>query len=352
MISIPDISIPNVTQIAGLALVLRSIPLSNSAIPLPEWLDDNESIPFWVPLASQQGITKVMPVMPCADKYPLLFQSICQQLTQFKPIEWQGQHYEIGGVETQTDRLFVIQLSVSHLQPLPATLNRAMHGMCLQWFDNANPKLAEQLHQSSSSPFTISARPRNRQQVQIRITVLQPELLAPLLWGLCPHLGQEIFITEVACQVSPHIQILTSNSYEKLAQVPSQSQLELEFQTPTSFKQQNIIQPFPLPELVFGGLLRRWNTFAPAELKFDSPQETLRERAEWQGMIAAYDLKTKAIKMKVDEIGSIGWIRYEFPNPQQARIATILAHFAEFAGIGRKTAMGMGQVRLKKHSHS
>jgi CRISPR-associated endoribonuclease Cas6 len=341
MISTPDILIPNATQIAGLALVLRTVPPSNSAIPLPEWLDGNESIPFWIPLASQQGITKVMPVLPCADKYPQLFQSICQQLAQFKPIEWQGRHYEIGGVETQTDRLFVIQLSLSHLQPLPATLNRAMHGMCLQWFANADPKLAEQLHQSSSAPFTISARPRNRQQIQIRITLLQQELLAPLLWGLYSHLGQEIFITEVACQISPHVQILTSNSYEKLAQVPSQSRLELEFQTPTSFKQQNIIQPFPLPELVFGGLLRRWNTFAPEEIKFD--------RAEWQGMIAQYDLKTQSLKMKADEIGSIGWIKYEFPNPEQARIATILIHFAEYAGVGRKTAMGMGQTHLKSH---
>jgi CRISPR-associated endoribonuclease Cas6 len=91
---------------------------------------------------------------------------------------------------------------------------------------------------------------------------------------------------------------------------------------------------------VFGGLLRRWNTFAPEELRFD--------KTDWQGMIAQYDLKTQALKMKADEIGSIGWIRYEFPNPEQARIATILAHFAEFAGVGRKTAMGMGQVRLKR----
>jgi CRISPR-associated endoribonuclease Cas6 len=253
MISTPDILIPNATQIAGLALVLRPTPPSNSTIPLPEWLDGNESIPFWIPLASQQGITKVMPVLPSSNKYPLLFQSICQQLTKFKPIEWQGRYYEIGGVETQTDRLFVIQLSLSHLQPLPATLNRAMHGMCLQWFANADPKLAEQLHQSSSSPFTISGRHRNRQQIQIRITVLQPELLAPLLWGLCPHLGQEIFITEVACQVSPHVQILTSNSYEKLAQVSPQAQLELEFQTPTALSNRTSFSPFLCQNLCLGG---------------------------------------------------------------------------------------------------
>jgi hypothetical protein len=28
------------------------------------------------------------------------------------------------------------------------------------------------------------------------------------------------------------------------------------------------------------------------------------------------------------EIGAVGWARYRFSNPEQARIATILAHYA------------------------
>ena len=46
------------------------------------------------------------------------------------------------------------------------------------------------------------------------------------------------------------------------------------------------------------------------------------------------------------EIGTVGWVKYRFPDPEQARIATILANFAVFSGVGRKTAMGMGQVRI------
>jgi CRISPR-associated endoribonuclease Cas6 len=46
------------------------------------------------------------------------------------------------------------------------------------------------------------------------------------------------------------------------------------------------------------------------------------------------------------EIGTKGWVRYEFTDSEQAKIATTLAHFAGFAGVGRKTAMGMGQTRL------
>ncbi len=45
---------------------------------------------------------------------------------------------------------------------------------------------------------------------------------------------------------------------------------------------------------------------------------------------------------------SIGWVRYRFPDPEQARIATILSHFAFFSGVGRKTALGMGQAMVDK----
>lgn len=97
-----------------------------------------------------------------------------------------------------------------------------------------------------------------------------------------------------------------------------------------------------MPELVFNSLLRRWNCVASEDLRFP--------KLEWQGMIAAYDLKTYALRMESgSEIGAQGWVRYRFPDPEQARIATILAHFAFFAGVGRKTAMGMGQVILDPH---
>ena len=92
--------------------------------------------------------------------------------------------------------------------------------------------------------------------------------------------------------------------------------------------------------MVFNNLLRRWNTFAPAEYHFP--------KIDWQGMTAAYNLKTKVIKKEVIEIGSVGWVRYVFKNVEQARVATILANFANFSGVGRKTALGMGRISFSQ----
>ncbi|AFZ22190.1 CRISPR system precrRNA processing endoribonuclease RAMP protein Cas6 [Allocoleopsis franciscana] len=69
-----------------------------------------------------------------------------------------------------------------------------------------------------------------------------------------------------------------------------------------------------------------------------------------QGVVSAYNLKTRTLTLNgTAEIGTTGWARYRFNDPEQAKVATILAHFAEFAGVGRKTAMGMGYVALRSH---
>jgi CRISPR-associated endoribonuclease Cas6 len=133
--------------------------------------------------------------------------------------------------------------------------------------------------------------------------------------------------------------LANTSSYQDLFKITPEKTISFRFHSPTSFKQNNCIQPFPLPELVFSNLLRRWNTFAPAEYHFS--------KVEWQGMTAAYDLKTKVIKKEVTEIGSVGWVKYEFKNEEQARVATTLANFANFSGVGRKTALGMGQTQFK-----
>ena len=83
-------------------------------------------------------------------------------------------------------------------------------------------------------------------------------------------LGREITLTGIPCRLGDSIEILQASSFEKLMQVPAQSTIDLQFLSPTSFKQAKNIQPFPLPDLVFNGLLRRWNIFAPEKTTFAS----------------------------------------------------------------------------------
>ncbi|MGE5655216.1 MAG: CRISPR system precrRNA processing endoribonuclease RAMP protein Cas6 [Actinomycetota bacterium] len=327
-------------EFAGLSLVLRSVVTSRQAIPLRDWLFEFEHPLVYIPAAQQAGVTKVIVSLQSPEFYSGLMQAVCLRISQNKLVKWQGKVYEVSGVEVDSSSLHVLQIPLYATAQLPNTLGRAIHAQFFHWVATANPGLAQELHQQENFPTTLVLKPgESRYQKFLRVGLLQKSLLAPFLWGLSQDVGGDITLTDVPCRLGEQVAILQASSYESLAELEAQKAITLEFLSPTSFKQGQAVQPFPLPDLVFNNLLRRWNAFAPSELQFPS--------FEWKGMTSAYELKTHALKMKGGaEIGATGWVRYEFHEEEQAKVATVLAHFALFSGVGRKTAMGMGQVRI------
>ncbi len=251
----------------------------------------------------------------------------------------------------------VVELAAADRGHIPPTLSRALHGLVMNWLNLGNPQIADSIHASQESPLSLSGllgnrRPRGTQagdNFYFRVCLLDGSLMEPLLvgmekWGTQPLiLGQFAFALRSIYTLPGTHRLAGSADYRLLANTPqTTTDIELNFLSPTSFKQRQNTQPFPLPELVFGSLLRRWNAFAPEELKFSA--------VEWEGLVSAYELKTYALKMEGgSEIGAQGWVRYRFPNLEQAKLATVLAHFAFFSGVGRKTSMGMGQTQLATH---
>jgi CRISPR-associated endoribonuclease Cas6 len=279
-----------------------------------------------------------MPVFPNSERYPALIESIWQSLTLKEAVEWRGKSYELTGIEVNKESLHVLQIALSFTKPQSQDLGGAIRALVFNWLATADAALASRLQRDNCPPFTVAVQ-SNSSGCLLKITLLQRELLAPLLWGLRDDLGGEILLADIPCRLGKWVDITHKSSFESLCQAPPTEAILLEFLSPTSFKQNQLIQPFPLPELVFGSLLRRWNAFAPVELQFPS--------LEWQGVVSAYNLKTRSQSLNgTKEIGAMGWVKYRFPDTQQARIAAVMAGFAEFAGVGRKTAMGMGQVRI------
>ncbi|MBD2435609.1 CRISPR system precrRNA processing endoribonuclease RAMP protein Cas6 [Nostoc sp. FACHB-110] len=323
-----------------LNLVLKRTKTVTNLTPLNSWLSEIQPTPALIPLKTYAGVSKIMPVMPDLSLYPQLMELICGRITQNNYVLWQQQAYEMTGVETDTNTLHAVEIYLTSAAPLPPTLGRAIHAQCFQWFANADSTLAQDLHQQESVPFTLGIKYFSAKKIQLRITLLQQELLAPLLWGLHRDLGSEIILAGVRCRLSEWLDISQASSFEKLRQIPFQNTIKLQFLSPTSFKQSGAIQPFPLPDLVFNGLLRRWNHFAPDQLRFPE--------IKWNTFISAFELKTHTLKLEAGaEIGAEGWVKYRFVDSEQAKIATVLAHFAHFAGVGRKTAMGMGQTKCE-----
>ena len=120
--------------------------------------------------------------------------------------------------------------------------------------------------------------------------------------------------------------------------------LALQFVSPTTFKSRGMHVPVPLPGLVFGSLLEKWNAFAPVAL----PAE-LKRYAEECLALAAYRLGTRMVQVKEGGLraGAVGQARYVTLNHDRYWMSLIhlLADFAFFSGVGAGTTTGLGQCR-------
>ena len=258
----------------------------------------------------------------------------------------------------QSDKLqsIVVELGAAKKGKPPATLGRAIHGCVLNWLSLGDAEIANQVHQSDVNPLSLSGLIGNRRQpfsesgdrFFFRIGLLDGSLINPLLSGINQWGNESLILGDFPFVIRQVYMIPNSHSlargtdyYSLVNDAVISHQINLRFLSPTSFRQKQGIQNFPLPGLVFDSLLRRWNLFAPKSLHFPE--------IEWEGLVSAFELKTHALRLEGGaEIGCQGWVKYVFSDVEKARIASILANFAFFAGVGRKTAMGMGQTELQK----
>ena len=128
---------------------------------------------------------------------------------------------------------------------------------------------------------------------------------------------------------------------------------QLNFLTPTSFKSHGEYLFFPNPDLVFHSLMEKYSSSWKEPGKEESmemwDEDTLRELTEGS-RILRYNLRTVPFPMeKIHMIGFVGGIRLRLSGPgTMARFARMLFRFGEFSGVGIKTGMGMGAMRMRE----
>ncbi len=169
---------------------------------------------------------------------------------------------------------------------LPFGVGRANHAATLAHLHSVDPGLADALHNANGpKPLTCSdligakagregLAVRAGQPLRVRITGLTPpvaQALASLLESppaTWPLAGHPFRITGAVCD--PERDLWTGrSSYEDLAaarllgQSAPAARATLRFSAPTGFKSKGVHMPVPLPELLFGSLVDRWNAFSP-----------------------------------------------------------------------------------------
>lgn len=276
--------------------------------------------------------------------------------------------------------------------PLPRWWGRAAHALVLNTVRQVDEGLAASLHDSTNEedlnspanhnhlrPFTTSTLMGRfskgaldpAQVYLLRLTAFRADLAGILLTAsqggsLSP--GQAIELDYCPFEIlsvqpapvgtgqaglpgsNPVSPWAASGSYQELSapyllsKIPAPRRISLQFTSPTTFKSAGRHNPLPLPALVFGSLLERWNAFAPISF----PAE-VRRYADECLVISKYDLQTRSVPTKSRglRVGCVGSISYATLNYDRywMSLLAVLAEFSLFSGVGAGTTAGMGQCR-------
>jgi CRISPR-associated endoribonuclease Cas6 len=257
---------------------------------------------------------------------------------------------------------------------------RHLHALFLTLVSSVDKTLGDRLHDSTAdkaftlSPLQISRtnspllkesrggsklRWEHQQPIPAgtpcwwRISLLDDTLFSQLtqLWlNLNPshpwHLGPaDLYITSI--QGTPQSTQPWANActYTQLYEEASESErtLNLSFATPTAFRQGQYDTTLPTRECVFNSLLSRWNKYSSIEFPHIALESIFPSFINIHTEILA-DSRSKFI-------GIIGEVNYRILGeiePIQIKQINALTNFALYAGVGRKTTMGMGMVRRQK----
>lgn len=128
-------------------------------------------------------------------------------------------------------------------------------------------------------------------------------------------------------------------------QEPSCRRYELEFLTPCTHKSSGKYVLFPTPELMIQSLCMRFCAFSQ-EYSLADPKTMAQISDNLQ--ISGYSLHSVQYHIESAKIfGYMGRVSLYIHGPDQlARLTEMLLSFSEYAGIGIKTALGMGGCRI------
>lgn len=211
------------------------------------------------------------------------------------------------------------------------------------------PAYAQQLHEQGLKPYSQHLELGSSKEWVIKTCTEEAyqNIILPLL-------DQEFsqFIIE---KKDIHIKILekkrkTENKKELLDEFYSdhcEHYLNLEFLTPASFKSNGRYIIMPDMHYIYQSLM---NKYSAASAEIDMYDEETLEQLAGSSEIIRYRLKSALFPIEGVKIPSfMGEMGIKIKGTDtMARYARLLARFGEYSGVGIKTAMGMGALKIKE----
>ncbi len=237
-----------------------------------------------------------------------------------------------------------------------------LHGL---FFSLLGEDLAGELHNYRTKPFSLSfyyqkdgkrkpllgvkeAQDKEASKLLIEISFLRDELFPRFLSNFMLDTQTSLRLGEVKLRKlrKPLLSERDLSSYENiLKNTPQSDRITLGFLTPTTFRRGKADYPLPDPKLILKGLIKKWHTFSEIKIETD-----LREAMDKKIKVAGAWIGTERV-----DFSNMGFmtgfkgrviLSLDDLSPEEKAWVCRLIRFSEFAGVGRKTTMGFGKVRV------
>lgn len=252
---------------------------------------------------------------------------------------------------------------------VPIANGKLLHGAVFNMLKEQSPELANNVHDNVFfKSFTLSPlcflnagqedeaisryRVKAGQLAEICVTAFSHELIKAFVNipnGHILEIGTVPFILKnVFTEPSQHEEAVMLTKDEFMDSMPPRTPefVTLQYVSPATFRLDASDYPFPEPRRVWGTLALKWNQLdMPEPVNVAQCKEVAEQVVPWK-----WEGKTERLKFNknIAVTGFVGKFTYSLHNlnEEQRRIFYRLANFAEFAGVGRMTAQGMGQTRI------
>lgn len=246
-------------------------------------------------------------------------------------------------------------LDITLSLPPKAKLNQAsgslLHGFIMEQIDT---DYADYLHSQEVRPYSQFIKVDSKKNLlHWRVSALNSQasdnLLQPLL-EMKPSIYLKRKKTELTIQSR---RLGEAKSYKELAQkyfLPENSgehlkdTVKFKFLTSTGFKSSGQYLIFPDAYLIFNSLLRRFNAFSGID---SFAQRGFAQSLMQEVHVDDYDLHYSPFSVEGRKIPAFkgSYSLKISKNDMACRVISMLSEYAQYAGVGIKTSLGMGAVK-------
>ncbi len=133
------------------------------------------------------------------------------------------------------------------------------------------------------------------------------------------------------------------NSWSELLSTTPAADLPLEFLRPTFFRRRGFNYPLPEPGLVLSSLAQKWSAYAPEPIGQADLTELINKTT-----VRFMNGQTVSARAHERTVGFVGRVTYHIPraSTKEALWLARLGKLAFFSGVGAKTTLGFGLVRM------